>query len=204
MARRMKAAAMPDRVDQRGPLPNEHLASSVQYEHALLLDRLDLHQAHRRSGHGFADRLGIRRIIFLALDVSLHIAPRHQAHAVPEPLDRPSPMMRRGGGFHPDQAWRQLRGRMAIPGAAATDGERQAPPPHRHREPERPIWQGRRQSCQPHPLDGSSDVVALTAATSWHLDAGWEAIHSINSGSPRAHSEQAGYRRAADGHFKSD
>ena len=60
-----------DAVDQRDSVTNEHLASSVQYEHALLLSCVDLDETHRRSGHGFAGRLASA---FLGLDGGLHAA----------------------------------------------------------------------------------------------------------------------------------
>jgi hypothetical protein len=52
--------------------------------------------------------LGISGIILLSLDVRLHIGRRHQAHVMAKRLELARPMMRRGAGFDPNQARRQL------------------------------------------------------------------------------------------------
>jgi hypothetical protein len=59
----------PGCVDRRGSLANEHLAGAVQYQHTLLLGRLDRDEAHRRSGHRLADRLGVGRVVLLDLHI---------------------------------------------------------------------------------------------------------------------------------------
>jgi hypothetical protein len=84
----------------------------------LLFGRFDPHEAHGRSPNRFADRLGVSRIVFVALNVGLHILRRHQAHLVAELRQLARPIMRRGTGFHADQARRQClekRNHLAAP-----------------------------------------------------------------------------------------
>jgi hypothetical protein len=54
------------------------------HQPALLLGRLRPHKSHRRPANRLADRLGIGRIIFVALDVSLHVFRRHQTNLMTE------------------------------------------------------------------------------------------------------------------------
>jgi hypothetical protein len=51
----------------------------MQSERSLLFDRLDRDEAHRRSGHSLADRLGVG---LAALYVRLDVGRRHQPHLV--------------------------------------------------------------------------------------------------------------------------
>jgi hypothetical protein len=37
------------------------------------------HKPYRWAANGLADRLGIRRVVFVALDIGLHVLRRHQA-----------------------------------------------------------------------------------------------------------------------------
>ena len=56
-------------VALRGARLHEALSHPVQREHGLLLDALDRHEAHVRSPHRFADRLGVGDIVLVALHV---------------------------------------------------------------------------------------------------------------------------------------
>src|SRR5712671_6597991 len=97
----------PQGVDDLGALAYQHIARAVLHQLTLLFGRFDPHKAHGRSPNRFADRLGVSRIVFVALDVGLHILRRHQAHLVAELRQLARPIMRRGTGFHADQARRQ-------------------------------------------------------------------------------------------------
>ena len=51
----------------------------MQHKGTLLVDGLDGHEPHCRSGDGFANRFCISGIVFLSLHVRLHVSGRHQA-----------------------------------------------------------------------------------------------------------------------------
>jgi hypothetical protein len=94
------------RVDDLGALTYQHIARAVLHQLTLLFGRLDLHETHSRAPNSFADRLGVGGIVLVALDVSLHIPRRHQAHLVAELYQLARPIVRRGTGPHADQARR--------------------------------------------------------------------------------------------------
>jgi hypothetical protein len=79
----------------------------VLHKPALLLGRLDLHKTHRGAANRLADRLGVGRIVLVALDVSLHVLRRHQTNLMTELRQLTRSVVRRGTGLHADQAWRQ-------------------------------------------------------------------------------------------------
>jgi hypothetical protein len=70
-------------VHQHRPLPYQQVARWMQHQYGLLFSGLDRHKAHRRSGHGRADRRGVGRVGFAALDISCHVSGRHQSHLMP-------------------------------------------------------------------------------------------------------------------------
>ena len=51
-----------------------------------------------------ADRLGVRRIVLLALDKRLHIGWRDQTDLMPKPADLTAPIVAARAGFHRDNA----------------------------------------------------------------------------------------------------
>ncbi len=75
----------------------------------MLFAGLDLNKTHGRPGYRLTDRLGIRGIVLLPLNVRLHIAGRHQSYSVAKLPEFSSPMVGGRAGFHPDQAGRLLR-----------------------------------------------------------------------------------------------
>ena len=83
-----------DGVGELDTLPHEHQTDPMKPHDALLLRALDLDEAHRRSGHRLADRLGVRRVVLLPLDVRLHIGRWHQANVVTELAKLSSPIVR--------------------------------------------------------------------------------------------------------------
>ena len=64
-------------VDDLGALAYQHIARAMLHQLTLLFGRFDPHEAQGRSPNRFADRLGVSRIVFVALDVGLHILRRH-------------------------------------------------------------------------------------------------------------------------------
>jgi hypothetical protein len=75
-----------DRVDDRGPLPDEEMPRTMQHQAALLFGRLGRHEAHARSLHCLTDGLGIGGVVLLAFDIRLHVGRRDKAHSVPKSL----------------------------------------------------------------------------------------------------------------------
>jgi hypothetical protein len=80
----------------------------VQHHHALLLRSFDGHKAHRWARDGFADRLGIRRIVLPALNIRLDVLGRHQADLVPPRDEFARPVMRAAASLDPGETRRQL------------------------------------------------------------------------------------------------
>jgi len=68
----------PDRINHRGLLADEQVACAVKHQAALLLRRLGWHEPHVGSGNRLANRLCVRCIVLLTLDVGLHVSWRHQ------------------------------------------------------------------------------------------------------------------------------
>ncbi|KGD94055.1 hypothetical protein JL39_21980 [Rhizobium sp. YS-1r] len=58
--------------------------------------------------HGFADRLGVRGVIFLPFHVGLHIGRRHQPHVMPEDRKLSCPVMGGPTSLDTDEARRNL------------------------------------------------------------------------------------------------
>ena len=75
-----------DRIDDGSLLANEEVPGAMERQAALLLRRLGGNEPHRRPPNGLADRLRVRSIVLLSLDVGLHVGCRHQAHRVAEEL----------------------------------------------------------------------------------------------------------------------
>jgi hypothetical protein len=58
-----------DGADQAAALSDQKVAGSVEQENGLLVGALDRHELHGGPLHRFTDRLGIRHVVLLALDV---------------------------------------------------------------------------------------------------------------------------------------
>jgi hypothetical protein len=65
----------------------------MQGKDALLLDRLDGHEAHVRSTYGFADRFRVRRVGLVALDVGFYVLRWDKADKVSEPAQLSCPVV---------------------------------------------------------------------------------------------------------------
>ena len=66
-----------DAVDAGGAFLLQPFAYPVQAHDALLLGRLDRHEAHARPRGGFADRRGVRGVVLAA--AAFHAVRRHEA-----------------------------------------------------------------------------------------------------------------------------
>ena len=99
----------PDRVDGGSLLSDQKMARAMKHQAALLLDRLDRHEAHVGPRDRFANRLRVSRIILLSLDIRLHVGRRYQAHGVPNRLKLARPVMRRCASLDANKARRELR-----------------------------------------------------------------------------------------------
>ena len=96
-------------VGQHRPLLDQQVAGAVDHSGGLLFRRLDGREAHVRSGHGLADRLGIDGIVlFAALEVRLHIPRWNQLNRVTQGSDLSAPVVGGGARLHADRAGRQL------------------------------------------------------------------------------------------------
>ena len=89
-------------IDDCGLLPDEEVPGAMKHQATLLLRRFGRHEAHAGPLHRFTDRLGIGRIVLLALDVGLHIGRRHEPHGMPYGLQFARPMMRRCASLDAD------------------------------------------------------------------------------------------------------
>jgi len=65
------------------------------------------HEAHRRPYNRLANGLGIRSVVLVPLDVSLHILRRHQPYLMAQRAQLPRPVVRRRTCLHPHQTARQ-------------------------------------------------------------------------------------------------
>ena len=63
---------------------DESLADSVQREHGLLFNVLDRNKPHRGPCYGFADRLGISRVVLAAFHIRLRQLRRDQLYLMAE------------------------------------------------------------------------------------------------------------------------
>jgi hypothetical protein len=88
-------------------LPQQQIARAMLHQPALLLGRLDLHKTHGRATNRLADRLGVGRIVLVALDVSLYVLRRHQTNLVTELPQLTCPIVRRCASLHANEAGRQ-------------------------------------------------------------------------------------------------
>jgi hypothetical protein len=81
-------------------------------QHALLLDGLGTHEAHRGLAHRYGDGLGVVAIVLgpTAHPERTDQVRRHQAHLVTITTQCPGPMMRRTTGLKAHQAWLLLLG----------------------------------------------------------------------------------------------
>ena len=94
------------RVDRLGALTHQQIAYPEQHPPTLLLRRLDRHKIHRRTRCRLADRLGVRCVVLLTLDVRLDILWWDQPHRVTQIADLPAPVMSAGAGLHRHRAAR--------------------------------------------------------------------------------------------------
>src|SRR3954451_21018979 len=69
---------------------------------------LDRDEPHAGSLHRFADRLGIGGIVFVGLDVGLHVLRRDQSNLMPEPVQLACPKMGTTAGLEPNKAGREV------------------------------------------------------------------------------------------------
>src|SRR5580704_8358220 len=89
----------PDRINHRGLLADEQMASTVKHQAALLLRRLCWNEPHVGSGDRLADSLCISHVILLPFDIGLHVGWRHQPNGMAERLKFARPMVRQGASL---------------------------------------------------------------------------------------------------------
>src|ERR1700738_3438720 len=80
---------------------------AMLHQPALLLGRFRPHKSHPRPANRLADRLRVRRVVFVALDVSLPVLRRHQTNLVTVLRLLTCPVVRGCTGLHAEKARRQ-------------------------------------------------------------------------------------------------
>ena len=106
------------RIDHHGALTDQQLTGPVQHQNRLLLGAFRRCKAHRRTRHRLADRFRIRCVVLIRLDEGTYVLRRDQPHFVPECLQLPSPIVRRGAGLHTDKTgWQSGEERQHLPAA---------------------------------------------------------------------------------------
>jgi hypothetical protein len=84
----------PDRVDELGSLPHQQITGPKHQTCRLLLFALHGHEPHARSLRGFADCLGIDRVVLLPLHKRLYVGGRDQPNFVAKLGELTGPVMR--------------------------------------------------------------------------------------------------------------
>ena len=97
-----------DGIAQLRATRDELVAHPHQHQGGLLLGGFHRHRAHARPAHGFADPIGVGRVVLVARDIGLHQLRRQQHRLVPQRPDLPRPVMSSTTGFHPHPRRRQL------------------------------------------------------------------------------------------------
>src|SRR5471032_562454 len=101
-----------DRINQRGLLADEQMASAMKHQAALLLGRLGWDEPHVGASDCFTNRLRVSHVVLLTFDVGLHVSRRHQPHGMAKRLEFTRPMVRRGASLYANQAcWQLLKER---------------------------------------------------------------------------------------------
>src|ERR1041385_8244339 len=83
----------PDRVDELSSLPHQQVASSKHQTRRLLLFALHGHEPHARPLSGFANRLGIDRVVLLSLHKRFYISGWDQSNLVAKLDELTGPVM---------------------------------------------------------------------------------------------------------------
>lgn len=91
------------------PGNDEALASPMQGQEHLLFRVLHRHAAHRRPGHGLANRLGIGGVVLVGFDVGLDELRCHEFYRVAQSRQTPRPIMGTAAGLDADEAGRPVR-----------------------------------------------------------------------------------------------
>src|SRR5262249_24294502 len=94
-------------VHQTRTLAHQPLPATVQQHGSLLVSRLDRHKTHRRAPKSLANRFRIGGIVFVALDVRLHVLRWHQSPLVAKRAQLPRPVVRRRARLQANQTGRQ-------------------------------------------------------------------------------------------------
>lgn len=97
------------RVDRLRPLADQQIPQPEDHAQPLLRGRLHFDKAHGRSAGGLHDRLGIRHVVLLVLDIRLDELRRDQSHFMAQIRQCPRPVMSSRAGLHRHPAlWLRL------------------------------------------------------------------------------------------------
>ena len=97
-----------DLIDDAGALADQSLAHPAQRLQVELFGGLGRHELHRRPLHSLGDRLGVTKVVLLALGIRPNIFRRHQPGVMAKAVQLAAEMMRADAGFHADQARRHI------------------------------------------------------------------------------------------------
>src|SRR6201987_5449131 len=98
-----------DLIDDRGPLPHQAVAHTMQRLEIELLVGFWRYALRRRPLHGFSDRMGISKVILVTLPERLGVDRRHFPQSVVESGKPAGNIVRSNARLDPDRAWRHIR-----------------------------------------------------------------------------------------------
>jgi hypothetical protein len=98
-----------DLIDDRGPLPYQAVAHTMQRLEIELFVCFRWYAPRRGTLYGFSDRQRIPKIILVSLPEGLGIDRRHLPDVVAEGEQLTGHIVRSHAYLYPDQAWRHIR-----------------------------------------------------------------------------------------------
>src|ERR1700756_1928311 len=96
-------------IDNRGPLPYQAVAHTMQRLEIELFVRFRRYAPRRGPLHGFSNRQRIPEVILVSLPEGLSIDRRHLPHVVAEGEQLTGHIVRSHACLYPNQAWRHIR-----------------------------------------------------------------------------------------------
>ena len=97
-----------DGIRQLRAIADEPIAQADQHQGRLLFGSLYRHKTHRWPAHRLAKRLGVSRIVLVALYIRFDQLSRDQLYLMAERPQNPCPMVGGAAGFDPDHRRRKF------------------------------------------------------------------------------------------------
>src|SRR5262252_203342 len=98
-----------DLIDDRGSLPHQAVAHTMQRLQIELFVRFWRDAPRRGTLHGFSDRMRVSKVVFVSLPERLGVDRRHLPHVVAEGEQLTGHIVCSHACLYPDQAWRHIR-----------------------------------------------------------------------------------------------